>query len=89
MLIVVVVVATRSFHTVDAPVWGFGKNKISFHLLRWRLHRTEHLEIYYYPEESARVVWVARFAEAAYRRIVSATFWPVLTGTVLLSTITL
>jgi surface antigen Omp85-like protein/WD40 repeat protein len=51
------------------PAEGFGKNKIRHHVFHWRLQRTEHLEVYYYPEESHLVGEVARFAEEAFGRI--------------------
>lgn len=45
----------------------FGKNKVQYETFDWKVLATEHLEIYFYPEESALAERAAEYGEAACR----------------------
>ncbi|MDE0506371.1 MAG: DPP IV N-terminal domain-containing protein, partial [Candidatus Poribacteria bacterium] len=47
---------------------GFGKNKVTDQHFDWLIHRTEHFDIYYYPEEAKLVPIMADIAEEAYEK---------------------
>jgi len=46
----------------------FGRNKVQYESFNWRVLRTPHFEIYYYPEEEVAVRDAARMAERWYQR---------------------
>lgn len=46
----------------------FGRNKVQYESFSWRVLRTPHFEIYYYPEEEVAVRDAARMAERWYQR---------------------
>src|SRR5687767_14394739 len=48
----------------------FGRNKVQYRDLDFQVLKTEHFEIYYYPEEQAAVALAARLAERWYARLV-------------------
>ncbi len=45
----------------------FGKNKVQYRTFDWHIQRTEHFDIYFYPEEAELASIGAAYAEAAYR----------------------
>jgi len=47
----------------------FGKNKVQYKDFDFRVLRTEHFDIHYYPEAEAAVLDAARMAERAYTRL--------------------
>jgi Tol biopolymer transport system component len=51
-------------------VWAqeFGKNKVTQQHFDWFIHKTEHFDIYYYPDESRLVSVMGDIAEDAYRK---------------------
>ncbi|HIE28540.1 TPA: hypothetical protein EYP66_14765 [Candidatus Poribacteria bacterium] len=53
-----------------STVWAqrFGKNKVTQQDFDWFIHKTEHFDIYYYPDESRLVPIMADVAEDAYRK---------------------
>src|ERR1044072_1368344 len=51
---------------VDAQY--FGRNKVRYDRLEFRVLRTEHFDIYYYPEEEQATRFAARMAERWYAR---------------------
>ena len=53
--------------TADAQY--FGRNKVHYDRLDFRLLQTEHFDIYYYPEEEAATRHAARMAERWYARL--------------------
>ncbi|HXU46014.1 MAG TPA: hypothetical protein VN783_10850 [Thermoanaerobaculia bacterium] len=44
----------------------FGKNKITYKRFEWRIYHSPHFNLYYYPDEEAKLEKVASFAESAY-----------------------
>lgn len=46
----------------------FGRNKVQYDQFDFKVFRTEHFEIYYYPEEQQAAEDMARMAERWYRR---------------------
>ena len=50
----------------------FGRNKVQYHDFDFRVLRTEHFDIYYYPEEEAGTKLAAQMAERWYARLSQA-----------------
>src|SRR5215208_99036 len=47
----------------------FGQNKVQYRQLDFKVLRTDHFDIYFYPEEQAGTEIVARMAERWYARL--------------------
>ena len=58
------------FLTFSQNGWtqGFGKNKVTDEPFDWKIHRTEHFDIHYYPSEERLVPIMADIAEEAYEK---------------------
>ncbi len=55
--------------SADAQFLPFGRNKIAYADFDWQILRTEHFEIYYYPEMEELAGKGAHFAEESYQRL--------------------
>ena len=49
----------------------YGKNRIRFNDFKWHIYKTDHFEIYYYPEIEAQLERVTSYAESAYQQVSS------------------
>src|SRR5262245_30216666 len=49
----------------------FGKNRIRYNNFRWNIYKTDHFEIFYYPEIEAQLERVTSYAESAYQQVSS------------------
>jgi hypothetical protein len=49
----------------------YGKNLIHYDNFDWHIYRTDHFEIYYYPENEQHLQRVAGYAESAYQHVSS------------------
>ena len=47
----------------------FGKNSIRYNNFEWQIYKTDHFEIWYYPEIEKHLERVASFAESAYQHV--------------------
>jgi Tol biopolymer transport system component len=47
----------------------YGKNNVKYDTFHWKIFKTEHFDIYFYPEEEKHLQTVASLAEDAYERI--------------------
>src|ERR1051325_4934396 len=47
----------------------FGRNKVQYKDFKFEVMKTDHFDIYYYPEEQESVVRVSRMAERWYARL--------------------
>src|ERR1019366_3218438 len=47
----------------------FGQNQVQYQKLDWRILRTEHFDVHYYPSEYEAVKIAARMAERSYARL--------------------
>src|SRR5215217_494001 len=47
----------------------YGKNRIRFNDFKWNIYKTDHFEIYYYPEIEQHIERVASYAESAYQQV--------------------
>ena len=47
----------------------YGKNLVRYDRFDWQIYKTEHFEIYYYPEIEKHLERVAGYAESAYQQI--------------------
>ena len=52
----------------DSWTQGFGKNKVTDEPFDWKIHRTEHFDIHYYPSGERLVPIMADIAEEAYEK---------------------
>src|SRR4028118_1808342 len=55
----------------DASAQYFGRNKVQWEDFEWRVLKTEHFDIYHYPEEERAVRDAARMAERWHGRLSS------------------
>jgi hypothetical protein len=53
--------------TANAQFFYFGRNKVQYTNFRWHVLKTEHFDIYYYPEMQALAERGAYFAEESYK----------------------
>ena len=53
----------------DAQGQYFGRNKVQYQTFDFRILKTQHFDIYYYPEEREAVEYAARMAERWYQRL--------------------
>jgi hypothetical protein len=49
----------------------YGKNRIHYDKFEWHIYKTDHFEIYYYPENERHLERVASYAESAYQQVSS------------------
>ena len=49
----------------------YGKNRIHYDKFEWYIYKTDHFEIYYYPENERHLERVASYAESAYQQVSS------------------
>src|SRR6187401_1793534 len=47
----------------------FGRNKVQYRTFDFQILRTEHFDLYYYPEEAEATQLVARLAERGHARL--------------------
>lgn len=60
--------STILFHSQTSWAQGFGKNKVTDEPFDWKIHRTEHFDIHYYPSGERLVPIMADIAEEAYEK---------------------
>lgn len=66
------VIALLFLVAAGAQARPFGRNKVQYETFDWRVLRTEHLEIHYYPDAEALAERAAEYGEAACRRLDAA-----------------
>ncbi|HEV3216187.1 MAG TPA: hypothetical protein VGZ27_10715 [Vicinamibacterales bacterium] len=49
----------------------YGKNQIHYDKFDWHIYKTDHFEIYYYPQIQEHLARVASYAESAYQHVSS------------------
>jgi hypothetical protein len=49
----------------------YGKNKVKYDSFNWRIYKSPHFEIYYYPEFEQHLARLASYAESAYQTVSS------------------
>ena len=47
----------------------FGKNKVTYDNFAWRVYKSPHFEVYYYPEFEQHLARVVSYAESAYQKV--------------------
>jgi hypothetical protein len=47
----------------------FGKNRVRYDRFEWHIYKTDHFDIFYYPELEPHLERAASYAESAYQRI--------------------
>src|SRR3954471_23730263 len=69
-LLVLFLVGLSGYAAAQTPfVPYFGKNNIHYDRFDWHIYRTDHFEIYYYPDIEKHLERVAGYAESAYQQI--------------------
>src|SRR5258705_670215 len=58
-----------SILATPAAAQYFGQNKVQYRSFKFQSIRTEHFDIYYYPDERGGALDAARMAERAYARL--------------------
>jgi Tol biopolymer transport system component len=67
-LIVTIWVAGTVLASAPASAQYFGQNKVQYRTFKYEVLKTEHFDVYFYPEERASVEQAARMAERWYAR---------------------
>jgi Omp85 superfamily domain/WD40-like Beta Propeller Repeat len=49
----------------------YGKNKVSYENFTWRVYKSPHFEVYYYPEFEQHLARIVSYAESAYQKVAS------------------
>ncbi len=49
----------------------YGKNKVKYDNFAWRIYKSPHFEIYYYPEFEQHLERLSSYAESAYQKVAS------------------
>ncbi|HEX6737678.1 MAG TPA: hypothetical protein VF310_05395, partial [Vicinamibacteria bacterium] len=49
----------------------YGKNKVTYDNFTWRVYKSPHFEIYYYPEFEQHLARVSSYLESAYQKVAS------------------
>ena len=50
----------------------FGKNKVGYDNFAWRVYKSPHFEVYYYPEFEQHLSRVVSYLESSYQKVSSA-----------------
>src|SRR5688572_2984650 len=58
-------------HAQSGYIPYYGKNKVKYDDFAWRIYKSPHFEIYYYPEFEQHLARLASYAESAYQKISS------------------
>src|SRR5438874_1825067 len=70
VVVALVVVGWGGVASAQTPfVPYFGKNNIHYDKFDWHIYKTDHFEIYYYPDLERHLERVAGYAESAYQKI--------------------
>jgi Tol biopolymer transport system component len=70
-LLVIALLAAAGLGLCLSPAYGqyFGRNKVQWQKFDYRVLKTEHFDIYFYPEEEAAIRTAAQIAERWYKRL--------------------
>src|SRR5919197_628225 len=68
-LAVAILVTLVTVHSAPLSAQYFGQNKVQFKKLDFQVLKTEHFDIYYYPQEREGVAIAARMAERWHARL--------------------
>jgi Tol biopolymer transport system component len=49
----------------------YGKNKVKYDDFAWRIYKSPHFEVYYYPEFEQHLARIVSYAESAYQKVSS------------------
>ena len=66
-LFFVILLSFVAVSTVSAQFYYFGRNKVHYTNFEWHVLKTQHFDIYYYPEMQALAERGAYFAEESYK----------------------
>jgi hypothetical protein len=61
----------QTVHAQSQMAPYYGKNQIHYDKFEWHIYKTDHFEIYYYPENERHLERVASYAESAYQQVSS------------------
>ena len=69
LAILLIAVGARDLSAQTPFVPYFGKNQVHYNNFEWYIYRTDHFEIYYYPDIEQHLERVASYAESAYQQV--------------------
>jgi hypothetical protein len=76
ILTLVAFITSLGFASLPTPVDAqtpyvpyFGKNRVRYDQFEWHIYKTDHFDIFYYPELEPHLERAASYAESAYQRI--------------------
>jgi Tol biopolymer transport system component len=69
LIVAFALIALATPTTLSAQGAYFGRNKVQYHEFDFKVLKTEHFDIYYYPEEAAAATIASRMAERWYARL--------------------
>src|SRR4029450_56049 len=49
----------------------YGKNKVNYDNFAWRVYKSPHFEVYYYPEFEQHLARIISYAESGYQKVSS------------------
>jgi hypothetical protein len=67
-VIMTLALAVAAPGSVDAQVGYFGQNKVQYRTFKFQVMKTDHFDVYYYPEEEEAARMAGRMAERWYSR---------------------
>jgi hypothetical protein len=67
--LLLIALASALAAAIPAEAQYFGRNKVQYRDFDFQVLKTEHFDIYYYPEQRAKIEHVARMAERWYARL--------------------
>ncbi len=62
-------IALMAAQPADAQIGYFGQNKVQYRNFKFQVLKTDHFDIYYYPEEEQAARMASRMAERWYVRL--------------------
>ena len=69
LALLLVTVTTEGLNAQAGRVPFYGKNRVKYDKFDWHIYKTDHFEIYYYPELEEHLERVTSYAESAYQQV--------------------
>jgi hypothetical protein len=69
LAVLLVLLAAPLLAATDAEAQYFGRNKVQYRAFDFQIIRTEHFDVYYYPQEREAALDAARMVERSYARL--------------------
>ena len=66
---ILILIALAVFTAGSKSQYYYGRNKVQYTPFEWHILKTEHFDVYYYPEMDSLAEIGAYYAEEAYTRL--------------------